>query len=143
MTIDNKMKILKYTLTNSISYLAIPLILLMVYSLIFINMPISEDTGYYGFIAKSINSGSILHVDIPISTNGIFIYELALIFKIFGNSLTGLRLLFLIHLFIITLFLFKIIYINFKKYMLQLSPQFFYCFFASLVLCWILEEVPM
>lgn len=73
-------------------------------------MPISEDAAFYGFMAKSVLGGSILHQDIPIATNSLNIYILALIMKLFGPSLVVFKiyhLLFSIALSIVVYFLLK------------------------------------
>ena len=73
-------------------------------------MPISEDAGFYGFIAKSVSGGAVLHKDIPIASNSLNIYILALIMKLFGSSLILFKiyhLFFSIALSIVVYFLLK------------------------------------
>lgn len=73
-------------------------------------MPISEDAGFYGFMAKSVSGGAVLHKDIPIASNSLNIYILALIMKLFGSSLMLFKmyhLFFSIALSIVVYFLLK------------------------------------
>lgn len=44
-------------------------------------LPVSEDFGYYTFIAKSISFGWVLHKDIPISTHSLMLYIVSLVYK--------------------------------------------------------------
>jgi len=105
-------------------FLLVPVVLVLVYGIFFINLPISEDTAFYGFLAKQINNGALLHIDIPVSTHGIFIYELATIFKIFGSDVYVLRIFFLIHLGILIYFLTLILVCISNKYIGSLISSY-------------------
>ena len=97
-------------------FILVPVMVVLVYGIFFINLPISEDTAFYGFLAKQINNGALLHIDIPVATHGIFIYELAAIFKIFGSGVYVLRIFYLIHLGILIYFLTLILVSISNKY---------------------------
>lgn len=58
-------------------------------------MPISEDTGFYGFLSKCISNGSILHVDIPVATNSISLYIIGGVMHFFDASIKIIRLYYL------------------------------------------------
>ncbi|WP_024850586.1 ArnT family glycosyltransferase [Hydrogenovibrio kuenenii] len=90
----------------------LPFLLVLIHSLylyIFLYFPISEDTGFYGFLAKSIANGAILHTDIPVATNGISIYLMAGLMKVFGPSLELVRLYYWAFYIGVTLLLYFII----------------------------------
>lgn len=72
--------------------------LVTVYFTVFGRMILTEDTGFYGFLARSILGGAVLHRDIPVATNSVGIYLTALLFRVTGPSVTALRLFHLVGL---------------------------------------------
>jgi hypothetical protein len=68
----------------------------------FIHVPISEDAGFYAYMAKAVANGAILHRDISISTHSSYIYLIALFFKFFEPSIFLYRMLAIIPEIILT-----------------------------------------
>jgi len=62
--------------------------------------PMSEDAGFYAFMSKSVVNGSVLHKDIPLSSNSISIYFLAFLMNLFETSLEVFRMYYLFFLFL-------------------------------------------
>jgi len=78
-----------------------------------IYFPLSDDGAFYGFMAKSLLGGSILHQDIPISTNSLNIYVLAFFMKLFGSSVVSFKIYHLIFSISLTCIIYLILRKNF------------------------------
>jgi hypothetical protein len=68
------------------------------YGLLLWKTPVSDDTGFYGFVARAMAHGVVLHRDIPIATNSLGLYALAMLFRVFGSSVQLIRAVFLLGL---------------------------------------------
>jgi hypothetical protein len=60
---------------------------------VFIYLPLSEDAGFYAYMAKAVANGAVLHRDITVSTHSSYIYLNALFFKFFESSVFLYRVL--------------------------------------------------
>ncbi|PJD93181.1 MAG: hypothetical protein CK424_03055 [Legionella sp.] len=93
----NTNKMLGFVKKNTVIYDGFGIIFLLGIMTFFIlhlwDLPPTEDTGYYGFLSKSIQNGSVLHRDIPATTNSIALYITALIFKLTNASLFTYRVI--------------------------------------------------
>lgn len=67
-------------------FVGVVLLLTLAYIVIFFNMPLSEDASFYAFLSKEMSLGSVLHVDMPVATNSLVLYFIALLFKLFGSG---------------------------------------------------------
>ncbi len=67
-------------------YLFVILIITSLYVVLFWNLPLSEDAGYYAFLSKIMSQGAVLHNDIPATTNSLLLYLTTAAFKIFGDT---------------------------------------------------------
>lgn len=86
----------KFLISSKLLHLTLIFLSYVIFWDYWIYFPLTEDGAFYGFLAKSLLGGSILHQDIPIATNSLNIYALAFFMKLFDSSVVSFKIYHLI-----------------------------------------------